>query len=689
MWISFAICSLFYIALLYIPGYFLLKPAAIPSFQRAACAPIISVSFILLISICLSTLKIQSSWLGIACLLVIPSVSSVCISRWMGNDKLHPGSDVRAFFAAKKPDLIIFSSYIAFGVLIAGFFFVRNLDSASSITQLYDNYSHLNGVRELYDSGYYFDLTRGIYPQAWLSLAALGSSFLDGAVPVSINSLNYILMAVVLPLSIFLFISTVLPNDRKTLLFGSVSSLAFIAFPYCFISFGPLFPNLSGYSMVPISISLLALSLSPDTQSKTRILRMVFYFPLSIFAIFFLHQSAFFVGVVIAVPLLCHIIWTYSSTLLDSMNHPALIKFAMIFITVIVACAAWIVVYKLPMLQNTVSFAWASFQSPLQALYSLLTLSLTKTNSAYTGAEAAQITLAIVVATGIAFCLIKRRNIWLVVCFIIAGSMYIINTSMGGSIKSLLTGFWYNDSFRVAAIVALIGIPLAAIGLSTLFTTTQRLIIILSTSTPNRRYISASLAAITILVFGVLNYYPCIESNGRGATTAFGIENEKLREVNSLAENENALDIKEIDFLNEVKKTVPGNSVIINIPYDGSLFSYGTTGLDVYFRRYWYDEPTDINASNDADSIIRSKLSQISTDKEVQNAAKQIGAEYVLLLDSGNIDNGAYYMETYTPEWWVGITSISDSTEGFEIVLSKDDMRLYKISTNDTIAQGS
>lgn len=83
------------------------------------------------------------------------------------------------------------------------------------------------------------------------------------------------------------------------------------------------------------------------------------------------------------------------------------------------------------------------------------------------------------------------------------------------------------------------------------------------------------------------------------------------------------------------------------------------------------------NANSD---IIREQLDDIATNSSVQDAVKNLGAEYVLKLDQGDQYVRANpYLWSYREEDWTGIDSIDDDTPGFEIVLSEGDMRLYRI----------
>ena len=73
-------------------------------------------------------------------------------------------------------------------------------------------------------------------------------------------------------------------------------------------------------------------------------------------------------------------------------------------------------------------------------------------------------------------------------------------------------------------------------------------------------------------------------------------------------------------------------------------------------------------------AIIRSKLNEVATNPEVQQAVRETGARYVLLLDLENpalLGNQSHFFS--------GL-QITDEVPGFEVVLQEGPYRLYKIT---------
>ena len=132
---------------------------------------------------------------------------------------------------------------------------------------------------------------------------------------------------------------------------------------------------------------------------------------------------------------------------------------------------------------------------------------------------------------------------------------------------------------------------------------------------------------------------------------------------------------KEREFAKEAEMIVGDEGIIINSPYDGSVYLYSLDNANVLFDFYQYGQKHP-----EESKVIRENLVDIVESDEVKKAVETVGAKYVLLLDQDRPDaKGRVRASDYDRADWNGIESINDETPGFKVVLSKDDMRLYKI----------
>lgn len=180
-----------------------------------------------------------------------------------------------------------------------------------------------------------------------------------------------------------------------------------------------------------------------------------------------------------------------------------------------------------------------------------------------------------------------------------------------------------------------------------------------------------------LLIASVLIYAPNFDIYGHlKITTAFG--NTSAAQIGKYSLTApNFYSGEEQAFVNEVKKVVNSDDVILNNPEDGSFFANSVSDLNVYYRTTHIGENN--NDSRDS-QLVRTKLNQISVNPEVRRAAQNLSAKYILILGQGGCrdDEHPYYLY-YQEKLWRGINKITDDTPGLTLVLSKDDNRLYRI----------
>ena len=134
------------------------------------------------------------------------------------------------------------------------------------------------------------------------------------------------------------------------------------------------------------------------------------------------------------------------------------------------------------------------------------------------------------------------------------------------------------------------------------------------------------------------------------------------------------LTYQEADFMESVHRLV-GDELVINQPFDGSVFGYGVTGLRCYYRYFsGYGSSSETWQSR----VIRQRLYNIANDPQVQEAVESVGAHYVLVMSTDERNN-TFVKDTYDATKWRGINYITDDTPGFELVLEENGYKLYRI----------
>lgn len=668
MWSSFYFQVFIYALLIYVPGFFLLRGLRFSRIIAVVCAPIFSILGFYSISFIYSVSGQTTSWIEVffSCLGVFLIPFFITLIRKKKKTSCDFSEMPESNF---RNTWLCLAWYVFFASIVATYFFVRSLDGPASIYQENDNIFHLEMIRSFIDGGVFFPSWNSTYPSAWHSVVALGINLTGIDIGIGINAFNYLLLAVVFPSSIFLFLNVLFPTEKKVVWWGSLVSIAFAAFPWGFLIFGPLYPNLAGYVFLPIAMSMFFFLVKKKETMSFRI-RNLAAFLLSGVALVFLHPNAIFTGIVLLSPYCVYLIVDRvgDSSGEKKTKYFRKILFSFLFVGLVVLF--WTLLFNSKFFSGVVWFEWGSFASKSQAVANAIMLSLTV-------ASAPQFLLSFIVICGFLYALCKKGYRWISFSYLIVLLMYVVNASSDGFWSHFLTGFWYTDSFRVAAMVALAGIPLAAMGLFAVFEIVKRIASLISIK-QNAKKNSVLLSTVVAGLFVFMNYYPNFEiPHNTSVVTGFGMVEQMLEGGNRETPNIQVFDSEEIAFVKKVHEVVPEDSVIINLPYDGSIYSHALYGLNIMYR-VWYGYSSIDEATDGA--LIRGQLSSIEYNDDVKSAVSRKHSNYLLLLDQGNQDGEGMYTAPYKQDLWIGISSVTDETPGFEIVLAENDMRLYKIN---------
>jgi hypothetical protein len=257
---------------------------------------------------------------------------------------------------------------------------------------------------------------------------------------------------------------------------------------------------------------------------------------------------------------------------------------------------------------------------------------------------------------------------------------YFVIDCVPGDLRQILGGYWYVEPIRFEAICVVYSVPVLAAG-TVLPATALRLI------AKEKKWSDAVhivVAAVTTLVVALAVFRvndvdvrkgSIINEYDASAKTPF---DEVKARLNWAFDNDagSILTSNELEFLDKVAEIVPQGALILNDPTDGSAYLYGAEGWNLYYRRE-VTTAYDIYGS----TLIRLNLDHIDRYMTLQDYLKEIGAQYVLLLDKPQDDDGlTTRFHTYgTGFYYHGLNSISEDSSGLELVLKQDDMELYKV----------
>ena len=717
MWLEFFQSVVVIIALLYVPGVILLHASGMPKPWALVSAPLVSCALFFIEGEIFSALNIP---IPLAVMVLVPLLIAVLVNGYVfyvapkhkedlrdekpvksketltGKQSTSP---VPAFICEELPFWMPLL-YVAVGLLTVGLLFLPTLPSASSFVQGWDIVHHLDVTQAMIESQKYSSIhydfystvetaitpwepgSSGFYPSGWNIIVALTTQLVSTTVPIAGNALNFVSAAIIFPLSICSVIAKVLPKHRIALVSGAFVCLAFFVFPWSLLIYGPIFPNTVAFCVMP-SIWWIFMQMTRSKTPKHDLIWLIVIFVLGLITLFILHPSTIFSSIVVLLP------WSFAR-IGESKRRVVLFgkqikPVTLAYVFFIFALVIWSVFYYVLIVRGVaLNFWWSAYSSLQDAI--LHALGMDFIGQSYAGGElvSPQPILSICVLVGAVWTFKHKQARWMVSAFMYLSILCIFIITFDVPLKGYLSGFWYTDPFRIAASCVIMAIPLAALGLATLAEAaletfaswrekasqaqTEAQTCVFCTVWAKPLIVGAVIACVVVLNYVVP--MPNLKSEEPiPAATAFKQASEKAYGDHYILTSE------ELEFLRRVELTVPAGAVIANLPQDGSLWAYGTNDLHVLWRF-----PNGYDASErPASAILRKRLNRITSDPEVLQTVRDLNVQYVLILNNV-VDYSNAVTSTYKPGTFRGITQITDTTPGFEVVLEEGSMRLYKIT---------
>lgn len=694
MWTDFFLAWAIAAAILYLPGALLLRGTRVSlSISIAAAPPVAIVLYEMLCVVC-AKLQIPANPLTVVLPVVLLSVGlavGVATARrvrckyGVGQEKYKRLPELKTLQEIVCSDGACLAAYVLLATLVAGIIFVGNLDGPASFPQDTDNSAHLGWIQSFVlsenmstlDVSYYHDMLPGdstlvrpegsYYPAAWHMVCALVAQMGSLPVPLAANAVNLVFLAMVFPSAIFLFMRALFRGQWGVLYCGAAVCLAFPSFPWGLIlpPAGPLYPNFASMCVLPLGLWAFA-GLLHVWGRWGACARLGAYFIVSMIAVALLHPGAVFTGYVVLAPLFISFvarkIYAAKRTRSASVFSAVSFGLAAVLTLLVLAVGIWYVLYKLPALQGVINFEWPSTMSVREAVFHVAMLSFSRPN--------VMIVLPAIVVVGMLVTLRYREYLWLVPTFGFLAISFVVAASTDGVWDHVLTGFWYTDPVRIGANAALVGIPLAALGLYFVVRLAYRGVLSVSTQ-PLARWVASVFAAVLVCAFLAMNYTRHIGE----IWTAFD-DVETCFDLANNAERPNTFSPEEREFVEEVTELIGTEPLVLNVADDGSCFAYATDGLNLVYRR------TSVSFGREGPdaSYLRGHLNELATSPEVQRIIRENHIQYVLVLDEGGepLDERCYH-GFYAKDYWKGFNELTENTPGFDLVLSEGDMRLYKI----------
>lgn len=564
---------------------------------------------------------------------------------------------------------------LALSAIVITLRFTTGISSPENFSQTFDNNYHLNAVWHVAETqngssltlGNLTDASRGFYPAAFADMLGLVVQLTGAAVPVVVNAATLVFGAVVWPLSCAFLISRVVGHRQIPLLAVGLFSAAFSASPYLLVAFGVLYPNFASLTLVPVAIGLAAewLNLGPDKAPSrwASLIALILVVP----GVTLTHPTALVTLFAFGVPMV--FAWWFGQVHLHRSGRITgrryIASCAALVVYLLCTVAIWMMIRP-----NLDSAPWKAFETEAGALGEVLA-------SSPMGSKASWVLLAF---TAIGFYVIGRhfrQQWWLLAMYVMGGLLYVFAAGWQiGRLRTLMTGVWYNDAFRLAALLPMVTLPLVVIGVEWLVFYWLRLIESqhramradarphLLTRVLSRLPLRAGTACMIVLLVLL----------AAGAQRGPLEKTEtRLAEVFALKDDSQLVTSDEYALLQQVADHVPeGDTVVVN-PFTGAALVYALAHRTALPPHMFGDRSED-------EQLIIDHWDQAAYDPRVCDAVSRTRAYWALDFGSQTVID--------TPIRYLGLEDVTNGTApGISTVAQVGSARLVHLDVCTGAAQ--
>ena len=541
---------------------------------------------------------------------------------------------------------------LLFGASVITARFMKIFIAPENISQTYDNVFHLNAIRFIMNTGDGSSLAignldlndpSGNYPFAWHNVVALVAQMTSVPIPVAVNAVNVVIGALVWVIS-SMYLSTRIVGSRPAiLLMTGILAGAFGAFPYWAVGWGVLYPNFLAIALLPSFIGLAADILRISESPRPPLVQSIAILVVGVPGLAFAHPNMLMTLGAFVVPML--FFWLVRCVVRrQQRSRPwRLVVFAGLAVALYMtafliawdrirpslAGSTWPPVFTIPVA------LWQGFStSPLGIPLSWTVLILT--------------------ILGIFSACQKWRQVWILGPYLIGVFFFVVVSSFPiGALRHAITGVYFNDSNRLAALLPVAALPLTAMGAVWVFD--QVMHRIPESRLGDRRFFvsAVSLGIVGALVLGV-----SAQSNSVAATVL------RTSEYYTSSPDSWLLTSDEKALITRLTSTTPADATVIgNPPTGGASLAYALGDRRVVLVAISSRQSQDLKT-------ISAHLPEMAWNPAVCIAVRKLDAFY--LLDFGSREVRDLNMALPSPEDLA-------NTPGLTLLDQQGPAKLYRI----------
>jgi hypothetical protein len=540
--------------------------------------------------------------------------------------------------------------------------FARIIGAPGNISQTYDNIFHLNAIGHILITGSGSSLTLGnltaasaaFYPAAWHDLIALVASTASVSVPEAISAGNIVIAAVMWPLGMMYLISRISSGHVLPMLLTGALAAGFSSFPYLMIDFGVLYPNLLAIAIMPVALAL-TIDLLGLNPTKRRIVPVLCQGILILPGLALAHPSFVVALFGLALPLLL----TKLVRLVAGFRRGEASGRQLIGFTVLTAVFIPLVFIVWDMAgQSLTSSRWKPYQTVSQAIGEVL--------GAGPQGRHVSLVMFVMLVAGLVASIARRKLVWVLGMAFVAAGLFIVASALPVSeTRHFLTGVWYNDSFRLAAMLPVVLLPLAVLGGESILrgaaamATQQRVGETASRMLRLRRTTALDkIAPAAVLLAGVFAIAVGAQFGAVGKEQVLASANYRTGPHAPLVSTD------ERALLDRLPSHVPAGASVYGDPWTGASL---TEGLSL--RRSV--SPHIVGRRTPEELVILSRVDEAGVNPVVCPAVKKLNVQFALIFDDHEVHGGAHPNTAMDK---------ADSAPGLKLVDQQGPARLYQVT---------
>ncbi|MFV4912603.1 hypothetical protein PFZ49_03350 [Microbacterium lacticum] len=641
-WLTLVAVALVTIAVLLVIGVALARIIGLRSFTAIAVAPAFTMTVIAIASIVMPWVHIPWGIIGVLAVAILIG-AVLALVRW-ATRRWQPVAEQRERGA--------FDPWLLAGLLIAVALLsarvIATIQEPDRISQTYDNVFHLNAVRWVLDTGSASALDIGymtnpggspsFYPSAWHGLVALVVQLTGASIPIAINGAVLAIAAFVTPLGL-LFLSRTLFGRSVAISVATGVVTASVPLSLLLMDYGVLYPFQLGVALLPIALAVSARLLRLATANNELgtlwwAIALVGLMP----GLALVHPGAVMAWLALSAPLALVFVITRWRSHPSRRARTALLAGSATYLLV---SAGMLYALRPPALAR----GWQPEINVNEALVRVVTV--------HPWYPYAPLLVAVAVAVGLVAAVRRadRSSLSSVGIYAVAAFLYVVAAAVPFPVRDLFTASWYNNIPRLAALLYVAVIPVAAYGAAVAWSFTERA----TNSASTRPHVGRTVAVLVLLAAFVLSQVgplSAMPQAQRAASASF-----------ALTPDSPLLSSDEAALLKRLDEHVPADAVIAGNPWTGTSVAYALTGRHVLMPHIQMVISDDLAEVND-------DLRDATPGSAVCAAVANLGVEYVLDFGSREVHGARHIFD--------GLEDLKHST-AVRLVDSQGDARLYQV----------